>query len=69
METLKTILEFELLSVGYYTIKTYTILVLLLIVLMTKIVIWLIQKTIFRTAKRDKLDAGNTYAVFQIIKY
>ncbi len=69
METLRKFLEFELISVGQYKIRIYTLVIILIIFLITKLILWLIRKTLFRKHKQDKLDIGNTYALFQIIKY
>lgn len=69
METAKEFLEFELLSVGEYSIKTYDILVALVIVIVTRLILWIIKKALFRQQKSKKIDVGNTYALYQIIKY
>ncbi|MCB0505061.1 MAG: mechanosensitive ion channel [Cyclobacteriaceae bacterium] len=69
MSTFKEFLEFQLLSVGEYSIKTYDILVALLIVGVTRVILWGIKKALFRQQKSKKLDEGNTYAIYQIIKY
>ncbi|SDS41586.1 Mechanosensitive ion channel [Formosa sp. Hel1_31_208] len=69
METLKKILEFELIAVGDSKIRVYTLVAVLVIILITKLIIWLIKKALFRKAKLKNFDKGNTYALFQIIKY
>lgn len=69
MESLKNILEFELISIAEYSIKVYTLVTVALIVLFTILILWLIKKTLFRRKKTRKIDIGNTYAIFQIIKY
>ena len=69
MESLKNILEFELISIEKYSIKVYTLVTVALIVLFTILILWLIKKTLFRRKKTRKIDIGNTYAIFQIIKY
>ena len=69
METLKKFLEFELISAGEYKILVYTLVAILLIFLVTKIILWLIKKTLFRQQKFNKLDKGSAYALFQIIRY
>ncbi|MBN2756877.1 MAG: mechanosensitive ion channel [Bacteroidales bacterium] len=69
MKTITSYLELELLSVGDYKIRVYTLLYILLIFLITKLTLWLIKKTLFRKHKYNKLDIGNTYALYQIIKY
>ena len=67
METIKTFLEFELLSVGKYSIRVYTLVAMAIIILVTKVLLWFVKKALFR--KQSKLDKGSTYAIYQIIKY
>ncbi|MCM4153975.1 mechanosensitive ion channel protein MscS [Arenibacter sp. N53] len=69
METLSKILDFDLLSIGDYKVKVYTLVVILLISLTTKVLLNLIKKALFRRYKGLHLDKGNTYALYQIIKY
>lgn len=69
MESLTTFLDFDLLSIGNNKIKVFTLLAILLIYLATKLIIWLIKKALFRKQESAKLDIGNTYALYQIIKY
>ncbi len=67
METIRTFLEFELLNFSKYSIKVYTLVEIVLILVITKFLLWLIKKALFR--KESKLDTGSTYALFQMIKY
>lgn len=69
METLKKILEFELISIGEYKIRVYTITFIILIILITVAILWLTRKTLFRKRVSKRLDEGNAYALFQIFKY
>lgn len=69
MEKLRKFLEFELISVGEYRIQVYTLVTILLIILITKLILWIIKKTLFSKLKITKLDKGNTYALVQIIRY
>jgi len=69
METLRKFLEFVLISAGEYKIRVYTLVTILLIFLVTKLVLWLIKKTLFHKRKFNKFDKGSAYALFQIIKY
>jgi len=62
-------LDFELINVGAYKIKTFTIVIILFTFLITKIVLWIIKKALFRRYKGEKIDTGNAYAIFQIFKY
>ncbi|MBT8292318.1 MAG: mechanosensitive ion channel [Eudoraea sp.] len=69
METLRKFLEFELFSAGDYNIRVYTLVIILIIFLITKLILWLIKKTIYGKRRIKKLDKGSAYALFQIIKY
>ncbi len=69
MEELNRILQFELLSIGEYKIKVSTLVVILLIILITKFILWILKKTFNRSQKFKKLDPGSAFALYQIIKY
>jgi small-conductance mechanosensitive channel len=69
MEDLTKFLEITLLRAGKYEIRVYTLFIILVIFLITKLILWLIKKTLFRKHKKDPADIGNTYALFQIIRY
>lgn len=69
MEAINNILEFEIVSIAQYTIKVYSLVAILLIFIITKAVLWLIKKALFRKHKLADFDSGNTYALFQIISY
>ena len=68
MDTVKNFLELELINIGEFNIRVYSILSLLLIFLITKLVLFLIKKTLYN-ARYSKLDKGASYALFQIVKY
>jgi small-conductance mechanosensitive channel len=69
MKTLNYFLEFEILHIGDSTLKVYSILTILFIFLITKLILWLINKTLNQKNKFNTLDPGNAYALFQIIRY
>ena len=69
MEILREFLEFELIRVGEYKIRVYTLATILIIFLITKLILVLIKKTLFRKRKINEFDKGNAYALFQIISY
>ncbi len=69
MRTFEQILSFELFHVGDYRIHLSNVAVILLIILMTKLILWGIRSALFRRTKRNNLDPGSTYALFQIIRY
>ena len=69
MEILREFLEFELIRAGGYQIRVYTLATILIIFLITKLILVLIKKTLFRKRKINEFDKGNAYALFQIIRY
>jgi small-conductance mechanosensitive channel len=69
MESLRGFLEIELVHIGEFVIQVYTVVTILLIILITKLVLWAIRKGIYSRRKFQKLDRGSAYALFQIIKY
>ncbi len=69
METLNDFLQFDLVNIGQYKIKVHTLLTIILILLITRFLLWLIKKALFRHQKLNKADTGNVYALYQIIKY
>ena len=69
MTALSKFLEFEIIGVGSYSIKVYTLLTALIIILFTKLILWLIKIALYQKQKSKSIDIGNTYALFQIIKY
>lgn len=69
METLSDFFDFELISIGEYKIQVYTLVAIIIIILITKLVLWVIKKTLFRKRKSNRFDKGSAYAIFQIIKY
>ncbi|MDF1518037.1 MAG: mechanosensitive ion channel [Lutibacter sp.] len=68
-EIIRDFLEFELFSIGEYTLRAYSLVAILIVFLITKVILWLIKTTIFRKQRLKNQDLGNTYALFQIIKY
>jgi len=68
MEIVKEILNYEIFSFGDYVIKVSKLVTIALIIVATFFVLWLIKKAL--SAKRfSKVDAGTSYAIYQIIKY
>lgn len=69
MKELMDFLEFELLSVGEYKIRAFTLFAVLIIFLITKLILWIIKKALYNQKRFKKLDRGSAYALFQIIRY
>ena len=68
METIKNFLELELIHIGAFNVRVYSLVTILIIFLMTKLILLLIKKALF-SSKNTKLDIGASYALLQIIKY
>ena len=62
-------LDFELITLGKNTIRVYTLIAIVSIFLLTKLILWVIKKSLFRRSELRKLDRGNIYALYHIIKY
>ena len=69
MDTLNSITEFQLLKIGSYSLTMGILLTVLFAIILTKLILWLIEKIILRNEKLRKLEEGNLYSLFQIIKY
>ncbi|WP_189702516.1 hypothetical protein [Subsaximicrobium wynnwilliamsii] len=54
MQLLNEFLEFELLSIGSYSLKISTLVLVLVIILFTKMILWVIKKSIFRRKNPDR---------------
>ena len=68
MEKINNFLQYEIFKIGDYKIQVYTLVIVAVIFLFTKLAIWLIKKALFRK-RSDEFDHGNAYAIFQIIRY
>jgi small-conductance mechanosensitive channel len=69
MDKLNQILESEIFTVGTYTLKVSQLVSILIIIIVTKALLWVIKKAFFRRNKFSKLDTGSTYALLKFIKY
>ncbi|PQJ72943.1 MULTISPECIES: mechanosensitive ion channel family protein [Polaribacter] len=69
MDLLQKILEFELFNVANYSLKVSTLFMVLLIFIITKVILWLLKKSLFRNKGVNEFNEGNIYSLFQIIKY
>lgn len=69
MDTMKEFLESVLITVGDYKIRVLAIVSLIIIFFATKLILWIIKKALFRGQDQVKIDTGNSYALYQIIRY
>ena len=69
MENLQQFLEIELVHIGDYVIRVFMIVKILMIILATSLFLWIIKKILMRKNFVHNLDAGTSFAIYQIIKY
>ncbi|MDU8886827.1 mechanosensitive ion channel [Yeosuana sp. MJ-SS3] len=69
METLNQILETEIFTLGTYTLKISQLASILIIIIVTKGILWIIKKAFFHKNIFSKIDAGSSYALLKFIKY
>ena len=69
MEELNKILSFELLEFKNHTLTVFQLVLVVVCYIGTKLLLWLIKTALAREANIHKLDKGNSFALFQIIKY
>jgi small-conductance mechanosensitive channel len=69
MDTINSIIEFELITIGKYSLTVGILLTILFIIIFTKVVLWIVKKTLFRYKKLRKFEEGSLHSLFQITKY
>ena len=69
METIREIVQYEILSFGENKLRAYTLLIIIGIFLLTKVLLWVIKKALYRKNRINEFDDANAYAIFQIIRY
>jgi small-conductance mechanosensitive channel len=69
METITDFFNFEIFSFNDNTLSIFDLTNVIIIVIVTKLVLWIISKALFNKKKLHTLDKGSAFALFQIIKY
>jgi small-conductance mechanosensitive channel len=69
METITDFFNFEIFSFNDNSLSIFDLTNVIIIVIVTKLVLWIINKALFNKKKIHKLDKGSAFALFQIIKY
>ena len=69
IDTLNNIIAFEFLKIGKYSMTFGIVLTILIIIIFTKLLLWLLRKILFRHKNIKKYEEGNLHSLFQIIKY
>jgi len=66
---MKNIIDFEIFSIGKYSLTIGMVLTVFLLIILTRLFLWVVEKIIFRNRKFRKYEEGNLHSLFQIIKY
>ncbi len=69
MDLIKEFFEIELIRINDYSFTVFRLVSVLAIFLVTYLLLYFIKKILFRKNNLNKLDTGNAYALFKIIKY
>lgn len=69
METINYFLDFEIFRFKEHYLTIFELLSVFAIILITKLIIWILRKVVFRESKLKKHDADSSFALFQLIKY
>jgi small-conductance mechanosensitive channel len=69
METITDFFNFEIFSFNDNSLSIFDLTNVIIIVIVTKLVLWIISKALFNKKKLHTLDKGSAFALFQIIKY
>ena len=69
METITDFFNFEIFSFNDNSLSIFDLTNVIVIVIVTKLVLWTINKALFNKKKIHTLDKGSAFALFQIIKY
>ncbi|MBT8252953.1 MAG: mechanosensitive ion channel [Bacteroidia bacterium] len=69
MQAIQDILDQVIFRIGDYSLKVNMVAKILLIIIITKIILWIVRKMLFRRSDTDEQEKGNIHAVYQIIRY
>lgn len=69
MRSIQSILDQVLFTVGSYSLKVHMLVMVILILIITRLLLWVIKKMVFRKTDVDEHERGNIQAVYQIIRY
>lgn len=69
MTKVEQFLEFEIFKVGTYALTFGKITTVIIILILTILILWLVKKFIFRHKLKAKIEEGNLYSIFQILRY
>lgn len=67
--TPKEFLEYKLIDLENFDLTVYHLLMLLVVVVVTRIILWIIKSVVYKFKFKQELDPGRKAALYQIIKY
>lgn len=69
MNAINSITNFEIFSIGKFSLTIGMVLTVVVLIIITRLLLWVIEKIIFRNRKFRKYEEGSLHSLFQIIKY
>jgi len=69
MEIINTFLQYKIFHFNEHSLTVFELVSVIVLFFITKLILWLINKALFRKTKLHKLDKGTSFAVFQLVKY
>ena len=69
MDTINSVIEFELFKIGKYSLTIGMVLTVLFAIIFTRILLWIVKKILFRNKKVRRFEEGSLHSLFQITKY
>lgn len=69
MQGIENILDQVIFTVGDYSLKVHMLVMVILILIVTRILLWIVKKMVFRKTDVDEHQRGNIQAAYQIIRY
>ena len=69
MQAIQDFLDQVIFTIGDYSLKVITIVEILSIIIITKLLLWIIKRLLFRQSRVEEHERGNIQAVYQIILY
>ena len=69
MEQFNQILQSNLFTIGSFSLKVSQVVSILMIIVITKAVLWIVKKAFFHKHRFSRIGTGSAYALLKFIKY
>lgn len=69
MNAVDKFIDTEIFRLGNYSLTLELIIVAVIILVVTRLLLWMVHKIMFRNARLDEAKRGNLHSLYQIIKY